>query len=340
MQERPAPGVRIGILGAANIARSFIAGVAASDTVKVTAVASRDGAKSRLFAQDTGVPRAYGSYEELLADAAIDAIYIPLPNSLHAEWSMRAVQAGKHVLCEKPLAATASEARVMFAAARERRVTLVEGFPYRAQPHTIKLQQLVATGVIGQLISIQAAFGFTVMGAANIRLDPTLAGGALMDAGTYPVSLVRLLAGERPTRVSAVARWHASGVDQTLIASLEHSSGLLAQISCSFATGLHRQGLIAGTAGVIQTTFLNSPPLDRPSVLTVKRGASWESPFETIEVPAVSGFRAEAESFERLIRLGPDQWTGATPEESVDIMLTLEAILHSAHARQPVDVAG
>jgi predicted dehydrogenase len=178
------------------------------------------------------------------------------------------------------------------------------------------------------------------MGAANIRLDPTLAGGALMDAGTYPVSLVRLLAGERPTRVSAVARWHASGVDQTLIASLEHSSGLLAQISCSFATGLHRQGLIAGTAGVIQTTFLNSPPLDRPSVLTVKRGASWESPFETIEVPAVSGFRAEAESFERLIRLGPDQWTGATPEESVDIMLTLEAILHAAHARQPVDVAG
>jgi predicted dehydrogenase len=127
-------------------------------------------------------------------------------------------------------------------------------------------------------------------------------------------------------------------VDQTLTASLEHSSGLLAQISCSLAAGLHRQALITGTTGVIQTTFLNSPPLDRPAVLTVKQSASWKAPYETIEVPAVNGFRAEAESFERLIRLGPDQWTGATPEESVDITLTLEAILQSAHTHKPVAV--
>jgi predicted dehydrogenase len=339
MQRPSSPPLRIGILGAANIARSFIAGVAASSTVTVTAIASRDAARAQRFAQDTGVARAYGSYEALLADPAIDAVYVPLPNSLHAEWSLRAVAAGKHVLCEKPLAATASEGRAMFAAAREHAVMLVEGFPYRAQPHAIKLKELVTGGVIGELISIQAAFGFTVTGAQNIRFDPALAGGALMDAGTYPVSLVRLLAGERPARVFAVARWQASGVDQTLIASLEHSSGLLAQISCSLATGLHRQALIAGTAGVIQTTYPNSPPLDRPAVLTLRRGSSWDAPIETIEVPALNGFRAEADSFERLIRLGPEQWTGATPEESVDIMLTLEAILQSARAGRPVEVA-
>ena len=340
MQDLPSPCLRMGILGAANIARSFVAGVAASSTVKVTAVASRDRAKAIRFAKDTGVRCACGSYEELLADPTIDAIYNPLPNSLHAEWSIRAIEAGKHVLCEKPLAATANEARAMFAAARHHSVTLVEGFPYRAQPHAIKLKELVDSGVIGHLQSIQAAFGFTVPRAEDIRFDPTLAGGALMDAGTYPVSLVRLLAGERPTRVFAAARWHATGVDQTLMASLEHPNGLLAQISCSLATGLHRQALIAGTAGVIQTTFLNFPPLDRPAVLNLKRGVSWDEPYETIEVPAVDGFRAEAESFERLIRFGPDHWTGATPEESVDIMLTLEAILQSARTRKLIEVAG
>jgi D-xylose 1-dehydrogenase (NADP+, D-xylono-1,5-lactone-forming) len=339
MQAHPSPALRIGILGTANIARSFIAGVAPSSTVQVTAIASRDVVRAQRFAQETGVARACGSYEELLADPAIDAIYIPLPNSLHAPWSLRAVAAGKHVLCEKPLAATASEARAMFAAAREHGVVLVEGFPYRAQPHAIKLKELVKSAVIGQLVSIQAAFGFTLTGAQNIRFDPALSGGALMDAGTYPVSLVRLLAGERPARVCALARWHATGVDDTLIASLEHPSGLLAQISCSFTTGLHRQALIAGTAGVIQTTFPNSPPLERPAVLTLTRGSSWGAPVETIEVEPLNGFRAEAESFERLIRLGPEHWSGATPEESVDIMLTLEAILQSARAHRAVDVA-
>jgi D-xylose 1-dehydrogenase (NADP+, D-xylono-1,5-lactone-forming) len=338
MEQGSSPGLRIGVLGAAKIARSFIAGVGPSDTVKVTAVASRDKAKALRFAQDFGIRSAHGSYQELLADPGIDAIYNPLPNSLHAEWSIRAIEAGKHVLCEKPLAATASEARAMFAAAREHRRALVEGFPYRAQPHAIKLKELVDSGTIGQLQSIQAAFGFTAAAAGNIRFDPKLAGGALMDAGTYPVSLVRLLAGRRPTRVFAIARWHATGVDETLVASLEHASGLLAQISCSFVTGLHRQALIAGSAGVIQTTYPNSPPLDRPSVLSLKRGVSADSPYESIEVAAVDGFRAEAESFERLVRLGSDQWTGATPEESVDIVLTLEAILQSARTQKPVEV--
>ena len=319
MQETTSACLQIGVLGTAGIARDFIASVAPSRTVKIAAVASRKLEKATRFAQDTGIARAYGAYEELLADRSLDAIYNPLPNSLHAEWSIRALEAGKHVLCEKPLAVTAVEARSMFAAARRHGRTLVEGFPYRAQPHTIRLKELVDAGAIGALQSIWASFGF-VAAPPDIRLDPALAG-------------------QRPTRVAAMARWHASGVEQTLIASLEHRDGLLAQISCSLATSPHRQALIAGTAGVIQTSYLNFPPLDRPAVMQLRRGESWDAPYEAIESPPVDAFRAEAESFERLIRLGPEQWTGATSEESIDIMLTLEAIIESARTQRAVDVA-
>jgi D-xylose 1-dehydrogenase (NADP+, D-xylono-1,5-lactone-forming) len=334
----PSDPLRIGILGTARIARSFISGVAPSKTVEVTAIASRQADKAQRFAEQTGVQRSFGSYVGLLADPTVDAVYIPLPNSLHAEWTIRAIQAGKHVLCEKPLAATAAEARAMFAAARSQGVMLVEGFPYRSQPQTAKLQELLTAGVIGKVQTIQAAMGFTVTDPLNIRLNPTLVGGVLMDAGIYPVSLIRLVAGERPGRVYAAARWHPNGVDQTLIASVEHPSGLLAQISCSFTTAMHRQALIAGTTGILRTTFMNNPPLDRPAELQVKQGLAPDSTFETIEVPAVNGFRAEAESFERLIRHGSSHWSGATPEESLDIMMTLEAMLNSARARRPVDL--
>jgi predicted dehydrogenase len=330
--------LRIGVLGAANIARAFIAGLAPSETVGVTAIASRDIDKARRFANGTGVQRAYGSYEELLADPAIDAIYNPLPNTLHAQWSIRACEAGKHVLCEKPLAISGSEVRTMFAAARRHDVVLVEGFPYRAQPHALKLKELVASGAIGRVLTMHAAFGFTLTDEANIRLNPALGGGALTDLGTYPVSLTRLVAGERPLRVQALASRHASGVDQTLIASMEHAGGLLAQISCSFCTSAHRQALIIGTAGAIQTTYPNHAAVDRAPVLQLKRGLASDAPYEDMAVQSCNGFRAEAESFERLIRLGPGHWSGASQDESVDIMLTLEAILESARSGQPIPV--
>jgi predicted dehydrogenase len=339
LKDPEAQRLRIGILGAADIARAFVAGVRPSDTVEVTAVASRDIAKAKRFAAENGVTCAYGSYRELLTDPAVDAIYNPLPNSLHAEWSIRAIEAGKHVLCEKPLAATAAEARDMFAAAQRHARTLREGFPYRSQPHALKLQELLESGAIGHVQTMQAAIGFTIADVANIRFNPALAGGALMDAGTYPVSLVRLVAGKRPTRVHAFASWHASGVDQTLVAALEHPGGLLAQISCSMVTGLHRQAIIAGTAGTIQTGYPNHSPPDSSVALQVKRGVKWDAAVETLPVPGGNGFRAEAESFERLIRLGPEHWTGASPEESVDILLTLEAILASARSRMTVDIA-
>jgi D-xylose 1-dehydrogenase (NADP+, D-xylono-1,5-lactone-forming) len=326
--------LRIGVLGAANIARSFIAGVKPSSKVKVTAVASRDAGKAEQFARANGVARHFGSYEALLADGEIDAIYNPLPNSLHAQWSIRACEAGKHVLCEKPLCVTPSEAHAMFAAAGKYKVHLVEGYPYRAQQQTIKLLELVATGTIGRVRLIQASFGFKLAAGPNIRVDSALGGGSLLDAGTYPVSLVRMVARERPSRVHAVARWEGD-VDRSLAATIEFESGLLAQIASSFDTSVHRQALIAGDEGVIQSPFMNHPPLDRPAEIMVKRGTGWDAEYKTVGMPASNGFLAEAESFADLVKTGSG-WQGPTAEESTDIVAMLAALLSSARTGKTV----
>ena len=152
--------LRIGILGAANIARLFVAGVRPSAKVAVTAVASRDANRARKFAGETGIAQVHATYEAFLADPAIEAVYNPLPNNLHAEWTIRAANAGKHVLCEKPLATSATEARAMFDAAARNSVQLVEAYPYRAQPQTFKLRELLKEKAIGRLQLVHASFGF------------------------------------------------------------------------------------------------------------------------------------------------------------------------------------
>jgi predicted dehydrogenase len=331
--------LRIGILGAAKIARLFVEGVRPSQKVEVTAVASRDNERAAAFVRDTGIARAHKSYEALLADPDVDAIYVPLPNNLHAAWSIRAVEAGKHVLCEKPLAASANEARAVFEAARKNRVYLVEGYPYRAQPQTLKMRELLASNEIGRLQMIQASFGFPLSDANNIRMNPDLAGGALMDAGSYPISLIRTVSGARPIRVHAIARWSDVGVDLTTLATLEFASGLLAQIACSFATARNRHAFIAGDAGSIGTTYFNDTSPALPPYLDVKRGTGWDAPREIIETASINGFLAEADSFHDLVRHGWDHWTGATQDESIDIALSLDAIAASARTGQIVELA-
>ena len=335
MAENP---LRIGVLGAAKIARLFAEGVRASRKVVIAAVASRDVDRAAAFARDAGVAVVHPSYQTLLDDPEIDAIYVPLPNNLHAAWSIRAADAGKHVLCEKPLAATAAEARAVFEAARKNGVYVVEAYPYRAQPQTLKMRELLGSNAIGRLQLIQASFGFPLTDAANIRMNPSLAGGALMDAGSYPVSLVRTVAGTKPIRVFAVSRWAESGVDLTTLATLEFPGGLLAQVSCSFATARHRHAFIAGDAGSINTTYFNDTSAAFPPVLQVKRGTGWDAQSEVIETAASNGFLAEAESFHDLVRHGWDQWVGATPDESIDIALTLDALAVSARTGASADV--
>jgi len=237
--------LRIGILGAAKIAGSFMVGAKASSRVAVVAIASRDRARAEAFARHHDIPRAYG-YTDLLADREVDAIYNPLPNSLHAEWSIAAARAGKHVLCEKPLAGNLADAEAMFAAADAHRVVLIEAFPYMFQPQTLEIERLIASGAIGPVRTMFAAFGFTIAEPGNIRLDARLGGGALLDAGCYPVSFARQVFGARPTRVTATAQWQG-GVDQTLATTLEYPGGGIAQINCSFARPTGRSRAIRGS---------------------------------------------------------------------------------------------
>ena len=336
--------LRIGVLGAANIARNFTAALRGSDKVDVCAVASRDAAKAAAFAAEVGIMQSFGSYEAMLADPSIEAVYNPLPNNLHAEWTIKAADAGKHVLCEKPFAASAAEAKAMLDAAKRNNVIVVEAYPYRAQPQTIKLAQLLREGAIGKVQFVQASFGFPLAMGSNIRWDAALAGGALMDAGSYPVSLVRMIAGERPVRAHAMARFAegasgGTGVDRTLLGTLDFPGGALAQIACSFGTSRHRTALIVGDAGTIETTFYNDTSDKLPPTLVIRRGIALDAPRETIVCDAAAGFRAQGEAFHDLLRHGWSQWPGATPDETLDIMLAIDALAASARSGSAVSIA-
>jgi predicted dehydrogenase len=230
----------------------------------------------------------------------------------------------------------------MFEAARAAGVHLVEGFPYRAQPQTLQLRELLAAGTIGKLRCIQASFGFTLTDRADIRLDPALGGGALLDLGTYCVSLIRMAAGARPRRVTATAHWSdanpANAVDRTIAATLEFADGLLAQVTCSFDSALHRQALLVGSGGTIQTSFLNHTSAAAPASMTLRVMSDGKPRDSVVHAPEANGFLAEAESFAALVQQGPTHWNGASPQESIDIALTLEAILSSARERGAIDI--
>ena len=320
--------LRIGILSTAKIAGSFMVGAKQAASVEVVSVASRERSRAEAFARTHGIARAV-SYDELLADREVDAIYNPLPNSLHAEWSIAALGAGKHVLCEKPLAVDEAQAKTMFAAADANGVVLVEAFPYMFQPQTLEIERLVRGGAIGELRLMFATFGFTIDDPANVRLAPALAGGALMDAGCYPVSFVRQLFGRRPERVSAIARF-AHGVDQTLAATLEFAGGGIAQISCSFATAVHRRAIIAGATGVIDTDFHNHTNRAAAPSFQLKRSTDWAAAFETVAVPSEDGFRLEIEAFAAMIAGADHAAITARRTASLDNAWTLAAILAAA----------
>ena len=230
--------VRWGILSTANIARKcFVPGVAASRNGTVAAIASRDAAKARAAAEQLGIPRAYGSYEELLADPEIDAIYIGLPNSLHAEWTMKCADAGKPVLCEKPLAVSADEARRTIAYCASRGVPLMEAFMYRFHPQHAAVRGLIDAGEIGDLRAARLAFTFSLepFPPANVRLQAELGGGALMDVGCYCVNAACMLFGETPQWASAQWDYRPEfGVEIALAATLGFSGERFAVFDCGF----------------------------------------------------------------------------------------------------------
>ncbi len=340
--------LKLGVLGCAKIAYGFVRDVLPSDQVEIVAVASRDLSKAQTFAAEYGLPQTWGSYEALLADPNVEAIYLPLPNTMHAPWAMAAARAGKHVLCEKPLTLTRASAQEMFDTARQHRLMLLESFPYYFQPQTGDMLALLESGAIGQVRSVQATFGFTLAPQAtgNIRFNPDLGGGALLDAGSYPLSLIRLVMGQAPVRVLAQSSWTASGVDMATTATLEYADGRRAQLMCAMDVANVRRATICGSAGTLETEYLNhtadavgqSPHGYLPSQMRLRRGIANTLAFEDIRSPAGSGFRFAAEAFAKVIREQDHAAVARAAQASIDNAATLEALAKSARTGVAVEL--
>ena len=261
--------MRWGILGAARINRSIIPALRAAEGHTLEAIASRDAAKAEAAAAEWGIPRGVAGYEALLADPDIDAVYIPLPNHLHAEWTVLAAEAGKHVLCEKPLAMTLAEVDRIAAAAAAARVHVAEAFMYRHHPQTHAVQELVAGGAIGTLRFIRGCFSFTLDRPGDVRFDAAKGGGALWDVGCYPVSYARTLAGSEPEAVQASAVMGPTHVDMSVAAVLRFPGNVLALIDASFVAPFRTEVEVVGSTGTIRVSH-PFKPAQRETVLVVR----------------------------------------------------------------------
>ena len=243
--------MRLGLLSTARINRAILAGAAETDRAEVVAVASRDGALAQAYAAEHGVPTAHGSYDALLADPGVDAVYISLPNGMHHEWTMRALDAGKHVLCEKPYTRRPAEVEEAFDAADAAGLVLTEAFMYRHHPQTAEIARLVSEGTLGRVLAVKAVFSFPLTDMTNVRAIAELDGGALMDVGCYCVSGSRLVAGE-PESVLAEQVTGETGVDMALYGTLRFADDVVAQIEASFLAPERQLLEVVGEAGVLR----------------------------------------------------------------------------------------
>jgi D-xylose 1-dehydrogenase (NADP+, D-xylono-1,5-lactone-forming) len=281
--------LRLGILSTARINRRIVPAARKSERVDVVAVAGRDLARAEAHAREHGIERALGSYDALLADPGVDAVYVPLPNSLHVEWSRRALEAGKHVLCEKPLTDRPEDAAALFDLAERQGLVLAEAFMYRHNPQTLRLAELAGSGAIGRLQLVRTSFSFLVQGEANIRLDPELGGGSVLDLGCYCVSGARLLAGE-PETVYGRQVLGPTGVDDLFTAVLAFPGGVHAVVDCGLRLPFRATLEAVGSEGSV---FVDDPWLcSRPGIELRRDGA-----VERVAVEAADSYLLELEDF-------------------------------------------
>ncbi|HIJ66460.1 MAG TPA: Gfo/Idh/MocA family oxidoreductase [Candidatus Hydrogenedentes bacterium] len=322
--------VRWGILSTARIGRALVRGIGLSPNGRVQAVASRQLTRAREFAKELGIPRSFGSYEELIHSGEIDVIYNPLPNSMHAEWTIKALEAGLPVLCEKPIAVDAAQAREMASAARRAGLPLAEAFMYRFHPVYDRILETLAEGAIGDVVSIHSAFCFRLPErAGNIRTSAELCGGALMDVGCYCVNVSRRIAGCGPVRAAAFAR--ATTVDDTFVGLLEFPNGILASFECSIESHGKSGLAIRGTTGAIT---LDNPwfPGEEFAQFVLCRGDAREA----VTVPGANCYRLEVEAFAQTCRTHvPLRWL---PEDSVANMAVLDALRKAATEHAAIEV--
>jgi predicted dehydrogenase len=315
--------VRWGILSTADIGMTMVTpAIQRAVNSRVMAIASRDGAKALESATTLGIPRAHGSYEDLLADDDIDAVYIPLPNDLHAEWTIRAAEAGKHVLCEKPLALTAAQAEAMVSACADAGVLLQEAFMYRHHPTWVETLRLVRSGAIGTVQAITSAFSYYNDDPSNIRNRLENGGGAVMDIGCYNINLSRLVFGEEPSTVrSVVRRDPISGVDTVTSAVLGFPGGGQSSFTCSTRAEDHQKVFIHGTDGRIEIEIpFNIPPDVETRIFVTSEGES-----STVTFPAADQYTIQAELFADAILTGSP--VPVPPSDAVANMRVIEAVL-------------
>ena len=320
--------VKWGIVSTADINRKVIPGAHTSDKVDLVAVASREQGRADAYAREWDIPRAYGSYEALLGDSDIEAVYISLPNTLHAEWSIKALDAGKHVLCEKPFTRHPEEVEASFDAAERNGRLLSEAFMYRHNPQTAKLVELVRDGAIGELRLIRSAFSYGLYDHENIRLRVDVEGGALMDVGCYNVSGSRLLGGE-PERVWGEAWYGPSGTDWVFNGTLRFPGDVLATFDCATALSERDELEAIGSEGSL---FLDDPWHCVHPVIELRR----DDGVERIELEPVDSYRLELENLSDAIRGEAELLLGR--EDALGQAKALEALHRSATTTAPVSL--
>jgi predicted dehydrogenase len=289
-------------MSTARIARkALIPAIVSAPGQRLVAIASRNLAAANALADELGDRAAivrYAGYDALLSDAAVDAVYIPLPNSLHAPWTIRALEACKHVLCEKPLALDAAEAQRMRDAAGTHNRVLMEAFMYRFHPRIEALEAMLRRGAFGEVRYLQSSFSFPLADPINIRLDPDLGGGALMDIGCYPLNLARTLLGAEPERVEAHARFSDRGVDRELIATLHFASGARAQIACSFDGARSEELTLVGSRGSVRLSHAFVPTHSEVELLCHYADGRQEN----LRFPASDSYRRMIEHYAAVVR--------------------------------------
>jgi D-xylose 1-dehydrogenase (NADP+, D-xylono-1,5-lactone-forming) len=321
-----ADAVRWGILSTADINRKVIPGLRRSEKAELIAVASRDAAPAETYAREWQIDRAYGSYDELLADSDVEAIYNPLPNTMHVDWSIKALEAGKHVLCEKPLTRHPEDAVKAFDAADRAGRVLSEAFMYRHNPQTKKLKELIDSGTIGELRLVRSAFSYGMYDEQNIRLRTDLEGGALMDVGCYCVSGLRLLGGE-PERVWGEAWYGPSGTDWVFTGTLRFPGSVIAIFDCGTAMTERDELEAIGSEGSL---FLDDPWHCNRPVIEVRR----KDGVERIDIEPADSYQLEVENVSDVIRGRGELLLGR--EDALAQARALEALHESATRSEPV----
>ena len=332
--------VQWGVLGTATIARKCVIGaIQKSFNGRVRALASRSPQAARNLATRHGIPSVYDHYEALLDDPAVTAVYIPLPNHLHRPWTLKALSAGKHVLCEKPLACNAEEARQMAAAADAAGLLLMEAFMYRFHPRSRRIKQMVDDGRIGALRLIRAAFTYCMTADqldadGNARLDPDMGGGALLDVGCYGVSVARWLMNAEPVCVQAQASYHPGGADWHLVAGLYFGPRRMAVVEASFISALQQTFSVVGDRGAIDLPHDAFIPWEKDAALTL-RGQDEEVGTQQV-VTGADEYQLMVEHFADAVR--GRHPLAYPPNESVANMRVLDALSLAARSERQVAV--